>query len=292
MKKEGKYNISILITCYNRKQKTLSFLDSLINQDYFTKSNADIFLLDDGSTDGTGEEVIARYPFVHVIKGTGNLFWAGGMRAVWKHALAAGDYDLFFLFNDDVVLFDNSFEHLVQHYTSLNKEGVMLIGSTLSVESNKITYGGNWFYNLKHSNYYRMVPDGTEFVQCHSGNANILVVDKFTVNKIGIFSDAYIHCLADFDYTLTAYKNGIDVLIPPGYYAYCEDDHGANWMSGKNSLKKRIKYLYSPKGLAYSEYLYYIKKHFPSDYVISFIKLWMKTLFPVIWDKFKLKENS
>lgn len=291
MREEVTYNISVLITCYNRKQKTLDFLDSLIKQDYLKKHKVDIFLLDDASSDGTSDAVINKYPFVKIVKGTGQLFWAGGMRAIWRHAIAVKNYDLFFLFNDDITLFDNAFENLMRHYTERNKEGVMLIGSTLSAESKKLTYGGNLFYNLKHSNYYRVVPNENEFIQCHSGNANILVVDKFTVEKIGIFPDNYVHCLADFDYTLTAYKNGIDVVIPPGYYAYCEDDHGVNWMSGKFPLKKRIEYLYSPKGLAYSEYLYYIKKHFPSDYVISFVKLWMKTLFPVIWDKFKVKEN-
>ena len=291
MREEAKYTISVLITCYNRKQKTLDFLDSLINQDYLKKHDVDIFLLDDASSDGTSDAVINKYPFVKIVKGTGQLFWAGGMRAIWRHAIATKNYDLFFLFNDDITLFENAFENLVRHYTERSKEGVVLIGSTLSAESKKLTYGGNLFYNLKHSNYYRVVPDENDFIQCHSGNANILVVDKFTVEKIGIFPDNYVHCLADFDYTLTAYKNGIDVVIPPGYYAYCEDDHGVNWMSGKYPLKKRIEYLYSPKGLAYSEYLYYIKKHFPADYMISFIKLWMKTLFPVIWDKFKVKEN-
>lgn len=291
MKEITKSNISVLLTCYNRKQKTLNFLESLIEQEYFKKLNVDIFLLDDGSSDGTDAAVSAKYPFVNIVKGTGNLFWAGGMRTIWKYAKAKKDYDLFFLFNDDIILFENAFGNLIEHYMSLNKEGVILVGSTLDPESNKITYGGNLFYNIKHSNYYRAQPDDNKFVQCHSANANVLLVDKFTVEKIGMFSDEYTHYLADYDYTFTAYKNGIDVLIPPGYYAWCEDDHGLNWLPGSTPLKKRIEYLYSPKGLAYKEYLYYIKKHFPTDYVGSFIKLWMKTLFPIIWDKFKIKEN-
>jgi GT2 family glycosyltransferase len=291
MREQVHYNIAVLITCYNRKQKTLNFLDSLTSQDYLKKNKVDIYLLDDASTDGTGEAVATKYPYVNIIKGTGSLFWAGGMRAIWRHAIANGNYDLFFIFNDDTILLDNAFGNLVKHYADRGKEGVMLIGSTLSAESNSITYGGNLFYNIKHSNYYRVVPDDNEFIKCQSGNANVLVVDKFTVEKIGIFPDDYVHCLADFDYTLTAYKNNIDVLVPPGYYAYCEDDHGVNWKSANTPLKKRIEYLYSPKGLAYSEYLHYIKKHFPADYIMAFIKLWMKTLFPIIWDKFKLKEN-
>jgi len=285
------YKISVLITCYNRREKTLSFLESLVKQDYFGKLNIDIYLLDDASNDGTSAAVNAKYPAVNIIKGTGNLFWAGGMRTLWKHVAEQKDYDLFLLFNDDIVLFDGALENLIKNYTALNKNGVILIGSTQSPESNKITYGGILFNNIKHSNYYRAMPDDTQFVPCQSGNANVLLIDKYTVERIGIFSDAYTHYLADFDYVLTAYKNGIEVVVAPGYYAYCEYDHGVNWLSGKHPLKKRIAYLYDVKGLAYKEYLYYIKKHFPSDYLVSFLKLWTKTLFPIIWDKFKVKEN-
>jgi len=292
MEEAQAYKIAVLITCYNRKQKTLAFLESLAKQEAFKKSDTDIFLLDDGSSDGTGIAVKEKYPFVKIVEGTGNLFWAGGMRAIWKHAMSVDNYGLFLLFNDDVVLFDNAFGNLIMRYKELNKKGVILIGSTMSAETKKITYGGMLFHNLKRWDCYRAIPDDKEFTPCPCGNANVLLVDRATVESIGVFSDAYTHSYADFDYTLTAYKKGIDVLIAPGYYAYCEDDHGVNWLSGKyNSLKKRIEYLYSPKGLAYKEHLYFMKKHFPADYAMSFAKLWLKTLFPILWDKFKLKEN-
>jgi GT2 family glycosyltransferase len=285
------YKIAVLITCFNRKQKTLAFLGSLVGQDYFRDMNADIYLLDDGSTDGTGETVKENYPFVNVVQGTGNLFWAGGMRAIWRHAMGIKDYDLYLIFNDDVILLNDSLERLISEYDKTETAGNIIVGSTLSQVSNKLTYGGNIHYNIKHCKYYRAEPDSDKAIVCHSCNANILVVDKAAVEKVGIFPDKYVHCLADFDYTITAFKSGINVVIAPGYYGYCEDDHGVNWLSGKNPLKKRIAYLYSPKGLAYKEYLYYIKKHFPADYMISFTKLWLKTLFPVLWDKFKLKED-
>lgn len=281
------YSTAVLITCYNRKQTTLNFLESLTSQDYFKVLQIDIYMLDDASTDGTTAAVSEKYPFVNILKGTGDLFWAGGMRKVWSYALEQKTYDLFLLFNDDVVLLDGALEKLIKHYEQTRKNGTMLIGSTLSKKLNTLTYGGNKLYSKKHPNYYRVVPDDTKLVPCDSANANILLVDKFTVDKIGIFSDVYIHSLADYDYTLTATENGIELLIAPGYYGYCEYDHGLNWLPGNVPLKKRIEYLYSPKGLTYKEYLIYIKKHFPIHYPISVIKLWMKTFFPIIWDTFK-----
>jgi GT2 family glycosyltransferase len=284
------YKMAVLVTCYNRKDKTLAFLKSLTGQPAFKALHPNIYLLDDGSTDGTHQAVREGYPQVDVVEGSGNMFWAGGMLHIWKYAIAQKHHDIFLLLNDDVVLLDDALERLIACYTQVKNSGTILIGSTLSPVTNTISYGGHALYNIKHSNYFMLKPDAEKAVPCQLANANIFLVDDLTVKKIGLFSDAYTHYLADFDYSLTAYKAGIDVLIAPGYYGYCEDDHGVNWLSGSYTLKQRINYLYSPKGLAYKEYLSYIKKHFPADYLTAFSKLWLKTLFPIIWDKFKKTE--
>ncbi|MDB5287254.1 MAG: glycosyltransferase family 2 protein [Mucilaginibacter sp.] len=290
MKDQALSNVAVLLTCYNRKYKTLTFLHSLIDQFGFKRLQADIYLLDDGSTDGTAAAVKKEFPFVNIINGTGSLFWAGGMLTIWKYAITQKVYDLFLLFNDDVILLEDSVERLMATYMEGKSNGTILIGSTLSPVSNQLSYGGSSLYKSNRAAYYSVKPHDSETLPCQLGNANILLVDKFTVERIGLFSNMYTHYLADFDYTLTAFRNGVDVLIAPGYYGYCEDDHGVNWLSGKHSLKKRISYLYSVNGLAYKEYLYYIKKHFPADYISAFAKLWLKTLFPIIWDKFKRRE--
>jgi GT2 family glycosyltransferase len=284
---EPNYSCAVLITCYNRKEKTTGFLHSLTRQQGFDTLNPDIYLLDDGSTDGTAEAVAANFPLVKIVAGTGSLFWAGGMRAIWSHAIAQKHYDVFLLYNDDVVLTEGSLARLLQCYRGVSNKGTVLVGSTLSPLSNTMSYGGHALYNIKHAAYYALAPHQSATQHCHLGNANVFLVDTAAVKKIGIFCDAYTHYLADYDYTLTAFKAGLDVLVAPGYYGYCEDDHGVNWLSGNTPLKKRIAYLYSPIGLAYKEYLFYIRKHFPADYFGAVIKLWMKTLFPVIWDKFK-----
>jgi GT2 family glycosyltransferase len=286
-----KLAVAVLITCYNRKQKTLNFLESLVKQDYFDKLEIDIHMLDDASPDGTADAVQEKYPFVNIVRGTGNLFWAGGMRKIWQHAIDKKEYDLFLLFNDDVILTNGALEKLVEQYNQIRKKGVILVGSTLSKKTNKVSYGGNILYKKTRPNYYRVVPDDLKLVACDSANANILLVDKFTVDQEGIFPDIYTHGLADYDYTLTAMKNGIELYVAPGYYGYCEYDHGVNWLPGSVPLKKRIEYLYSHKGLSYKEYLFFIKKHWPGYHPISAAKLWMKTLFPIIWDKFKSREG-
>ncbi|MXV17407.1 glycosyltransferase family 2 protein [Hufsiella ginkgonis] len=286
------HRIAVMASCYNRKQTTLRFLQSLTVQPAFANNETDVYLLDDGSTDGTAAAIAEKFPFVKVVPGSGALFWAGGMRTVWQHARAQKDYDLFLLCNDDVVLFENALGDLVAQYERVNKTGVILVGSTLSEQSGKLSYGGFILRKPGHCKYDPVLPDEQELVRCHLGNGNILMVDRATVQKIGIFTEAYTHYFADFDYTLRASQSGIDILVPPGYYGYCEDDHGNKWLPGSIPLKERIRYLYSPKGMAFSEHLLYIKKHFPGDYFSEWSKLWLQTLFPIVWDTFKRGDDA
>jgi GT2 family glycosyltransferase len=284
---EKKIKIATLCCCYNRLNKTTLFLDSLVGQHVPDKYQLDFYLLDDNSPDQTGAHVKANFPMVNVIHGTGSLFWAGGMRTLWKEVLKQDDYDFYLLLNDDVVLSDGALDRLLTAYSLTKNEGNIILGTVLDPKDNKITYGGHKIKNYFTGSTYVREPDATLLMDCEIGNANLMLVDKATLNKMGILTDLYTHGLADFDYTFTAVKKGLNVWVAPGFYGYCENDHGVSWLSGKVPLKKRIAHLYSPKGLAYKEYLTFVRRHFPQMLPAAFFKSWLKTLFPVIYDTFK-----
>ncbi len=103
-------NIAVLLTCHNRKVKTLTCLSSLYNANIPTGYVLDIFLIDDGSTDGTAEAVMLLFPGVHMARGDGKLFWAGGMRLAWETAMEEKSYDAYLLINDDVKLYSGFFQ--------------------------------------------------------------------------------------------------------------------------------------------------------------------------------------
>jgi len=276
--------IAVLLTCFNRKEKTLQCLKELANQQLPEGVELSIYLTDDASSDGTAAAVRQAYPSVHLFHGTGNLFWAGGMRFTWKKALSSGA-DFYLLLNDDTVLRQNAVEILLRHchYTA---DPCICIGSTVDQFTGKTSYGGSQL-TAKRRWKSSLIDAPEQFRKCDFGNANIMLVPKEIVQKIGILSDHYTHSLADYDYTLRARQSGFEVLIAPGFLGACVDDHGNNWKSKNTSLKERIAYLMSPKGLAYKEYLKFIRDHFPLSYPSAFLKLWMKTFFPVIWDNFK-----
>ena len=269
-------NIAVLITSYNRKKKTVACLDSLFNANIEIKYSITVYLVDDGCTDGTYTKVKKYYPKVNIIKSEGNLYWARGMCLAWKTALKSDKYDGFLLLNDDVKLIPNFFKDIIDtHNYALKKygSGGIYVSSTINKKTEKVSYGGMKVENKFFKVDYKKVIPSDKPINCHMTNANILFVTNNVVDKIGILDAKFIHGEADYDYSLLANENNIPVLVCPNIGGYCKNDHGNNWISKGTTFKERLNYLYSPKGLAYKEHLYFIKKHYPLTLPYAFIML-------------------
>jgi GT2 family glycosyltransferase len=283
--------IAVLLTCYNRKAKTIACLSSLYNCIIPDGYSFTVYLVDDGSTDGTANAIRVNFPDINIFFGNGNLFWAGGMRYAWREAMQH-PYAAYLLLNDDVELKEDVFKNLIDAHqfamAQFNKGGIY-VSSTIEKTTGSLTYGGSVIKKGFFRNKIIAVNPAEKPIPCQVANANILFVSANVVAKLGIFDAGFIHSIADYDYTLTAYENNFPLLVCPGVGGYCENDHDKNWLSSNSSLKERIKYLYSPKGLAFTEYMYYIYKHFPLSLPYLFVMQWLKTLFPTIWDKLKAK---
>jgi GT2 family glycosyltransferase len=278
--------IAVLLATFNRKEKTLTCLERLSAQVLPVGVHLQVFLTDDNSSDGTREEVKARYPEVNIFKGSGSLFWAGGMRNSWSMALTS-DPDYYLLLNDDTVLRGDCIVSLLKYY-EIHPAGHadITIGSTMDAQTKEVSYGGHKLYN-KNSVTHFSVSSETEYLECDLANANIMMVPRETVKRIGILSSDFTHSIADFDYTLRAGEAGMKVIVVPGILGDCTDDNLVAAKQKPPGLTKRIKHLKSPKGLAYKEYMGFIRTHFPKHLPVVFTKIWLKTLFPVLWRKFK-----
>jgi GT2 family glycosyltransferase len=275
--------VAVLLTTFNRKAKTLTCLTTLAQQELHEDVNLKVFLTDDNSSDGTADAVRQQFPQTHIFHGNGQLFWAGGMRSTWRQAMQYQP-DYYLLLNDDTQLFPNTISTLLD--MAMHDNTAICIGSTRNDESGEWSYGGSKLVSPKYWGGEKVFSE-TDTEEVDFANANIMLVPKAIVKKIGILSDQFTHSLADYDYCLKAKKNGFSIRVAPGFLGSCIDDHGNNWKSANTTLKERIQYLKSPKGLAYSEYLWFIREHFPRSYPSAFIKLWMKTFFPFIWDRYK-----
>ena len=89
----GSISIAVILTCFNRKEKTVQCLRHLFAAaSQYNTGHADgeevhlsIFLTDDGCTDGTADAVKEECEGqeLHIIQGDGKCYWAGGMRLAW-----------------------------------------------------------------------------------------------------------------------------------------------------------------------------------------------------------------
>lgn len=70
--------IKVIFTCFNRKEKTIKCIESLVNGnlDY----ELSFIVIDDNSSDGTKEEISKLDYDINLLTGSGELYWAGGMR--------------------------------------------------------------------------------------------------------------------------------------------------------------------------------------------------------------------
>lgn len=276
--------IAVLLTIYNRKDKTIQCLSRLFDQQDANRFSLSVFVVDGGSTDGTTDSIRFLFPSIHLSVHNG-LYWAGGMYAAWKEALQSSEeYDYFLLLNDDVEINEDCLSELLdadtQIKTKYGQSGIY-VGATCDPITKEYTYGGTSLKTGK-----SVVPNG-EFQKCDLANANIMLIPKEVYEKVGILSNEYIHNNADYDYSLRTIQSGFSVYILPHYLGTCSRDHGKTWLSMSTPLKDRIKYMYSPTGLSYADNLIYTKKFFPQNYLKVKLMLWMKTLFPFLWDYFK-----
>lgn len=280
--------IAILITCFNRKVKTLKCLSEIYTEHNINNYDIETFIVDGGSKDGTPDAIKEKFPQAN-IKICNNFYWAQGMREAWNIASLHDKFDFYLLLNDDTTIYNDTIDELIKadmfSKEKIGKQGIY-VGSTCSPNDKKFTYGGIKLIKWGKRAGIKIVPNG-EYQYCDLANANILMVSYEVFKTIGGFTDEYIHGIADFDYTLKARTAGFPILVLPKYSGECINDHGKPWLSQKKSIKERIKYLYSPKGLAYKQQLHYIRKYFPTEYYEMQIKLWLKTLFPFLWTLLK-----
>ncbi|MDD2314968.1 MAG: glycosyltransferase family 2 protein [Proteiniphilum sp.] len=285
----NKKNVAVLLTCHNRKAKTIACLESLYQADIPPAYHIDVYLTDDGSTDGTSEAVSKQFPGIHIIKGDGNLFWAGGMRLAWKTAIEGKSFDSYLLLNDDVTLHRNFMLNLLEteaHSLAETGKSGIYSGATIDDITSQVTYGGSVIKQNHFLLSMQKLHPGSYPQRCDLVNANVLWVSGEVVKRIGIFDERYTHGIADYDYSMRAKKKHIPIWLASGVCGICNHDHEKNWKTGI-PLKKRISWMKSPKGLAYSEYMFYVKRHFPLYFPYSFIMIWMKVFFPFVWERFK-----
>lgn len=242
-------NLAVLLTCYNRKEKTLNCIQKTLPQ--LERSGVDFkfYICDDKSVDGTYECLKEMLPGHVVIQSTGNLFWCKGMHAVMRLA-AEERYDYYLMINDDVDFFDDALEIMLSNYHQVG-ESCGIVGATRAVSSEKYTYGGR-------DEEEEFVLPESENRECKWANWNCFLVNREIIEQVGIIDGKYQHAWGDYDYSYRMIKKGYKIYVADTCIGRCD----LNPVKGSYKDKAvketvRLKKMFAPKGAPFYSYMRY-----------------------------------
>lgn len=270
-------HIAILLTVFNRKDKTLLCLERLYRQMPLNDYLVDVYLTDDGCTDGTPEAISELFPQVRIIHAKGDLFWNRGMWTAWNVAAQNRDYDFYIWLNDDTFVFDNMLNVLTESALQTDCKAI-IIGATEDSSHHKITYGGRMHDGV--------IPQPTgKLVSVEYFNGNIVLIPLAVFHILGNLDPYFTHSKGDFDYGMRAKKVGIDIFQAGEVLGEC-DLHTAldKWCDPNVPLIQRWKMLYRPNGMPPKESFHLEKRHYGlATACFHYVTIHIRCLFPKLW---------
>jgi GT2 family glycosyltransferase len=260
--------VTILITCHNRVDRTLACLRSLATQS-IGGAQVDVVLVDAGSVDGTAEAVSRNFPEVTILHRGQELFWNGGMRVALAYAYER-DPDYYLWLNDDVELDDGAIGRLLACDDQLQESRpapTIVVGSTRDPTTGGHTYGGVIRTDRLRRMRYQLVPPRDYPQRVETMNGNCVLVPRAVVERIGNLAAAYTHGMGDYDYGHRAERAGCEVWIAPGTIGTCSRNPvGARPASFSGHRHQVV----SPTG------------GLPPDEWRVFVRRWAGSLWPVL----------
>lgn len=239
---------AIILPVHNRREITLRCLAGLEATGVLAWARA--VVVDDGSTDGTGDAVRARFPEVRVLTGSGDLWWGGAIRLGMEEALREGADFLVWL-NDDCQPEAGTLRLLVDHAA---RTGGMAAGWAGTPSGDR--YGA--YRKTRQGLRPVEVPGPGGSVPCDAAAGNCVVFARAVVDAVGLPDAASLpHSLLDVDYTLSATRRGFPLDLLGSAVCRNDDNLGAAaaswllddaspWRQWKIFLGRRSTYAYGP----------------------------------------------
>ncbi|MCG6535356.1 MAG: glycosyltransferase [Syntrophales bacterium LBB04] len=200
--------VYVLLPVHNRRDITCRFLECLRLQ---TWQNYHVVLLDDGSTDGTGEAAAQLINRLTIVRGKGSWWWAGALQEGfrWLKANQCQPADVVLIINDDTT-FEKDFLEIGVDILS-RRRSTLLLAQCYSMESGKLLDAGihadwNWL-TFEHATN----PDE---INCFSTMGLFLYFEDF--KRIGGFHPRLLpHFTSDYEFTIRAHRKGLSLMTDP-----------------------------------------------------------------------------
>jgi GT2 family glycosyltransferase len=271
--------LSALMTCHNRRASTVSCIAAFFSQELPPGWAPRVTLVDDASTDGTAEEVRARFPEVRIVGADGTLFWCRGMQRAWKHA-AGENPDAYLWLNDDTLLLPGALRRLLEVWSGAKAAGMpatIVVGAVRDPGTGQYVYGGQ---RRAGRNPARVDPVGpsTRVESCDTFQGNCVLVPRDVFERVGLI-DSFQHGMGDTDYGLRAVRAGCRILVAPGYSAECPGNpKRGQWLNRRLGRRERWRLLRDRKELPPGDWLKFMRRHGGFAWPLYFLSPYLRVL--------------
>lgn len=259
-------NVCVILTCFNRKDKTINCVKSLVTKN--PDVHFEFIITDDNSSDGTAD-ALKRLPYkIDILHGDGKLFWCGGMRRGIDYffCIENNSYDYVLLVNDDVEFFENAISKLIAQNNV--REDTVMVGATCD-RNGKITYGLQKQLHRLCENTNQLQDVSGEEVEGDTFNANCVLIPVNILINVGNMDKYYTHGLGDFDLGYRMKRMGYHIVSSYEYVGICEKNEvEKTWINNSLPRLERIKMKESPKGSPFKEIFHFYRVNYGLKYAV------------------------
>jgi GT2 family glycosyltransferase len=269
--------VQIVILNWNGFDLTKDCLLSLARIDY---PKYQIIVVDNGSTDGSYEELVSRFPNIEFLRSEVNLGFVGGNNLGLKLALTKYDPDYFLLLNNDTTAEPSFLKNMVAFYSERPNLGI--IGGKIYYfdDPKRIWFAGGWFDKLRGNAVHLgeneldigqyNIPMKINFV-----TGCCFMMSRKVVDTLGLLDEDFFAYCEDLDYSLRAIEAGFDCYYVPDSVIYHKVS--SSFKSGKFAIVgKRSALAYY---LNVRNRLYIYRKHKKNINKMGFIFFQIKLTF-------------
>jgi GT2 family glycosyltransferase len=294
------HRLNILIPTHNRRVLLQELLQDIFTADpsFFT---INIFVIVDGSNDGTCELLQKYGEKIEIVKGNGNYWWTKCVNEGIKSSFKQNP-DYFLLLNDDVILPDHFFFQLSKCISDYPE--AILQTSAKDILNNKYYDLGsgvsvkNPFKITRFVDDYNVGMQLPEYINTNYLHGRGMIIPYPAISNVGLLDEKnFPQYFSDSDFALRAQKAGYKLIVARDCFIYIHTEKTGRTIYEKEySLSNFFKRLYkknSPSNLKYL--IKYNYRHCPKIYFIPF------TFFNILsvlagylkrWRSYKINERK
>ena len=207
--------VSIVIVNWNSYEDTLDCIESISNIKY---ENHEIIIVDNGSTDCSGEQLEHDFEHINVIFNETNRGFSGGVNTGLEQAIEAGsDYAL--ILNNDTIVESDFLRPLVETAEQHTRVGIVT-GILRFHESGEVQSAGRSFHKkfVKSPHWNDICSDCPYETECVSG-ALALFSTAF-LEECGLLDESYFFAMEDVEISWRARINSWKLMVAPESVVY------------------------------------------------------------------------